>query len=271
MKVAIAGFGYVGRAFYEFFKSHYEVVVYDNSREICAKFEFVADVPSVLGDADLVVVCVPTPCNTDGSADISQVTEVLGELKSNQLVLIKSTIPPRSTDEFSRKFAHLRLVFSPEYIGESDFYLPPPYDFSKEVVKSSFFIFGGAAKDTREMVEIFARIAGPVKEYIQTTALNAELCKYMENAFFACKIIFCNEFAHICEAFGADYNAVRELWLKDPRITKTHTSIYDNGESYFGGKCLPKDLSGIIASAKKAGYEAKFLQTIKELNRKESK
>lgn len=269
MRVAIAGFGYVGKAFYEFFKSHYEVVVYDTSQTVCAEFKFVSNNPKVLNEANLVVICVSTPSKSDGSANLDFVEKVLSGLNENKLVLIKSTISPNSTNEFSLKFPSLRLVFSPEYLGESDFYLPHPYDFSKEVIKEPFYIFGGKAQDTSEMVDIFLPIAGAVKEYIQTSALNAELCKYMENAFFASKLSFCNEFYNICKAFKADYNEVRELWLKDPRITKTHTAIYNKDKPYiFGGKCLPKDLAGIIASAKKAGYEAKFLQTIKELNEK---
>lgn len=271
MKICIAGYGYVGKAFYEFFKSykHYQVFVYDNSKEIQDKYDFIKIDYDILDNVDLAVICVPTPSKDDGSVDISFVENVLANIKKQTLVLIKSTIPPNTTNILSKTYPHLRIVFSPEYIGESTYDLPYPYDFNKEVIKTPYFIFGGDIKDTTEMVDIFSKIAGPVKEYIQTTSLNAEICKYMENSFFATKIIFCNEFNKICETFGADYNSVRELWLKDPRITKTHTAIYNKDDSLcFGGKCLPKDLSGIIKHSAKNGYEPKFLEAVLNSNKR---
>ena len=271
MKICIAGYGYVGKAFYEFFKSykHYQVFVYDNSKEIQEKYDFIKRDYDILNNVDLAVICVPTPSKNDGSVDISFVENVLAKIKKQTLVLIKSTIPPNTTNILSKTYPHLRIVFSPEYIGESTYDLPYPYDFNKEVIKTPYFIFGGNIKDTTEMVDIFSKIAGPVKEYIQTTSLNAEICKYMENSFFATKIIFCNEFNKICETFGANYNSVRELWLKDPRITKTHTAIYNKDDNLcFGGKCLPKDLSGIIKHSAKNGYEPKFLESVLNSNKR---
>lgn len=270
-KICIAGFGYVGKAFYEFFKSykHYEVFVYDNSEAVQEEYNFVKRDCSILNDADLVVICVPTPSKYDGSVDISHVRNVLSNINKEKLVLIKSTIPPNTTNELSKIYPRLRLVFSPEYIGESTYDLPYPYDYSKKVIKTPYFIFGGNIHDTSEMVDIFSKIAGPVKEYIQTTSLNAEICKYMENSFFATKIIFCNEFYKICEIFGADYNSVRELWLKDPRITKTHTIIYNKYKDIcFGGKCLPKDLTGIITHSAKYGYKPEFLESVQYSNKR---
>lgn len=270
-KICIAGYGYVGKAFYEFFKSynHYKVFVYDNSKIVQEEYDFVKGDSSILNNVDLVVICVPTPNKNDGSVDIVHVKNVLNNINKEMLVLIKSTIPPNTTNYLSKIYPHLRIVFSPEYIGESTYDLPYPYDFSKEVVKTPYFIFGGSLYDTTEMVDIFSKIAGPVKEYIQTTSLNAEICKYMENSFFATKIIFCNEFYKICEVFGADYNSVRELWLKDPRITKMHTIIYNKYEdACFRGKCLPKDLSGIIKHSAKNGYEPKFLESVQYSNKR---
>lgn len=268
-KICIAGYGYVGKAFYEFFKSykHYEVFAYDISKDIQKDYDFVSGETDILNNVDLVVICAPTPSKKDGSVNISCVEDILNHIEKKTLVLIKSTIPPTTTSMFQQRYPHLRIVFSPEYIGESNYYFPHPYDFNSEVIKSSYFIFGGDYDDTSEIVDIFQKIAGPVKEYIQTNSLDAEICKYMENTFFATKIIFCNEFYNICKQFGANYNNVRELWLKDPRITKTHTAIYNKTENEcFGGKCLPKDLAGIIFHSKQAGYNPQLLEQVKVLN-----
>ena len=271
-RIGIVGYGYVGKSFYEFFsyKNCYELCAYDNdyekihkAREEKIHIKHMDTLNVDIKDIDLIVLCVNTPSKEDGSANINNVESVLATIQEEKLVLIKSIIPPKSTENLSKKYPHLRLVFSPEYIGESAYFLPVPYDFSAEVIKTPYFIFGGNNENTKEVVEYFSLIAGPVKRYIQTDSLSAEICKYMENAYFATKIIFCNEFAAICEHFKADYAKVRELWIEDNRIESFHTLIYNQDKPYcFGGKCLPKDLSAIIMSAKQNGYEPKFLQNV---------
>ncbi|EMQ6246231.1 polysaccharide deacetylase family protein [Campylobacter upsaliensis] len=266
-KIGIIGYGYVGRAFYDFFKSHFEVYAYDCDESLRAKFDFLETSMDFVDLMHLVVICVPTNALESGEVDMSAIHKALSEIKQEKLILIKSSIPPLSIQQLSVTYPHLKLVFSPEFIGESSYFLPPPYDFDKKVIKTPYFIFGGKDDDCSAVIKFFKEVAGPVKEYIKTTSLNAEVCKYMENAFFATKITFCNEFAAICKAFGADYDEVRELWLKDPRITKTHTLIFnEESEQCFGGKCLPKDLSGIIMQSFNQGYEAKFLQAVKKAN-----
>lgn len=271
-KIGIFGFGYVGRAFYNFFKNHFKVFAYDILESVQKKYNLEKST-DFINDMDLILICVPTNKikslpNKTGSVDLSNIESCLKLIKNKKLILIKSTIPPLTTKNLSKKYPHLRICFSPEYIGESSYYLPAPYDFDKEVVKTPYFIFGGDSKDCNKLIQYFKVIAGPTKEYIQTTSLNAEICKYMENAFFATKIVFCNEFEKICESFGGDYNVVRELWLKDSRITKTHTLIMNEEDSKcFSGKCLPKDLSGIITHSKYNGYKARFLESVEYANK----
>lgn len=88
-KICIVGYGYVGKAFYEFFKSynHYEVFAYDNSKEIQEKYPFVKKDSNILNSVDLVVVCVPTPSKDDGSADISFIEDILSRIKIKFLCL----------------------------------------------------------------------------------------------------------------------------------------------------------------------------------------
>lgn len=267
--ICIAGYGYVGRAFYHFFSlyNHFNVFAYDINPSLASINPLVSTDDELLNTADLVVICVSTPPSEDGSVNTSYVEDVLSRIRKETTVLIKSTIPPGTTDSYCRKFPKLKVAFSPEYIGESSYYLPTPYDFDKDVIKTPFFIFGGEKQICNEIVGYYTQIAGPCKEYVFTTALNAELCKYMENTYFATKIVFCNEYRRICESFGADYNEVRELWLKDPRVLRTHTMIYNTEEPYcFGGKCLPKDLSGIIEQSSKVGYSAPFLKSVQQCN-----
>ncbi len=98
-----------------------------------------------------------------------------------------------------------------------------------------------------------------------TTPEAAELCKYMENAFLAMKVTFCNEFYEIATRLGVDYDELRELWLLDPRIGKSHTFVFPDKRGY-GGRCLPKDMRAIEAVARDAGYDATLLREVTASN-----
>ena len=99
----------------------------------------------------------------------------------------------------------------------------------------------------------------------QTDSSTAELTKYMENCFLALKVTFCNEFYDIAERFGIDYNELRELWLLDPRIGRSHTFVLPDDRG-FGGKCLPKDVSAMVQSACSTGYAPHLLMAVLETN-----
>lgn len=87
----------------------------------------------------------------------------------------------------------------------------------------------------------------------------------MENCFLALKVTFCNEFYDIAERFGIDYNELRELWLLDPRIGRSHTFVLPDDRG-FGGKCLPKDVSAMVQSACAASYAPQLLMAVLETN-----
>lgn len=254
-KVAIVGYGYVGKAMAAFFKDHYEVRIYDPA--------LTYSVPkSQVNECDLAVVCVPTNMDKDGSCDTSIVREVINWIETPH-ILLKSTVPPGTTSEIVATTGK-RVVFSPEYCGESSYW--SPYAFHTDVKETPFFIFGGAKEDTSAMVDFFLPVTGPVKIYRQTSARAAELAKYMENCFYATKIIFCYEMAMIAENEGIDFNEVRELWLLDPRINPMHTAVFKSNQRPFGGKCLPKDLSALIEFSLDGGYDPCFLKAVQDAN-----
>lgn len=244
MKVAIIGHGYVGRGMQRLFERAHEVVVYDKHR-------FGDDDWSVVCGADLAVVCVPTPMGPGGAADVSAVREVAQRLDAD-LILIKSTVPPGTTDWLNEAHGHGRFHFSPEYMGEPRNFVPywdQPHP--SEPHMHGWVTVGGPRAG--EVLDFFLPVMASSTRYAACTALEAELAKYMENAYFAAKVVFCSEFARIAEAHGADHRRVRELWLLDPRVEADHTVVFP-GEPGYGGKCLPKDLAAIVAASVGRGY-----------------
>ncbi len=59
-----------------------------------------------------------------------------------------------------------------------------------------------------------------------------EFAKYMENAFLATKVVFCNEMYDLAGKLGVNYNVVREIWTSDPRIGTSHTFVYPGNREY---------------------------------------
>ncbi|MCY9670648.1 hypothetical protein M5X11_38150 [Paenibacillus alginolyticus] len=99
----------------------------------------------------------------------------------------------------------------------------------------------------------------------RTDARTAEMAKYMENCFLALKVSFCNEFYDIAGAHGIDYNELREVWLEDPRIGRSHTFVYEDSRGY-GGKCLPKDVHALISMADEKEVNADLMKSVQRKN-----
>lgn len=248
--VAIVGCGYVGQAMARLFERAHDVTLYDPERGHNDR--------DAVSRCDLAVVCVPTPESTDGSADTSIVKSVVSWIES-PLILIKSTVPPGTTDALATQ--HQKAVhFSPEFIGESRQFVPFwKYPNPKDPAMHDFIIVGGPLASA--VLDFFLPIMSSDTHFIACSRVEAELTKYMCNAFLATKVTFCNEFAKISEAFGVDYKKLRELWLLDSRIGPDHTLIF-YGQRGFDGKCLPKDVNAIIHAATAQGYDPGVLRAV---------
>lgn len=254
-KIGIIGYGYVGRAMRRLFETHFEIFLYDIETH---------PVKQNVEGMDLIVICVPTPCSADGSCDTSIVSEVVSWVDA-PLILIKSTVPPGTTDELSKKY-NKQLHFSPEYIGEPSNFVPPwKYPDPVTAAWHSFVIVGGPRAS--EVLDYFATVMATSAHYVSCSNKEAELAKYMENAYFALKVAFCNEFFDIADRFGVDYKKLRELWLLDSRIDPDHTLVFRDKRG-FGGKCLPKDLSAIVKLAEENNFDPILLRSILLSNEK---
>ena len=257
-QIAIIGSeGYVGLSQKKLwgYNSQYEIVEYDEPLGLGIKEKVNA--------TQLAVVCVPTLSLEDGGCDVSIVEEVIGWIET-PVILIKSTVPPGTTDSLKAKYKK-RVVFSPEFIGENKYW--SPFKFHSNALETPFFILGGEGKDTNYVYGLLVPILGPNKTYGFTDAKTAEMTKYMCNSWGAMKVTWANEVKNICNALGIDYGKVRELWALDPRVEKMHTAVFKN-EPGFGGKCFPKDNLALIKFAEKAGYSPDLIKEIMRSNKK---
>ena len=254
MKIGIIGQGYVGTALKEGFQDFYQVETYD-------KYDLGKSTHSKISDivelSDVIFVCVPTPMRQDGSCYTGIVEEVIREINENangQIVVIKSTVPPGTTDRINEEYTHTTTIFNPEFLTEANFI----QDFKNQ----SRIILGGDRKGTNKVRQIYSRIF-PNATIVKTGAKHAEMVKYFTNCFLATKVSFANEMYNICQQLDLDYDKVVEYATYDERLGKSHWAVPGPDEDFgFGGHCLPKDLSAIVSEFDTYG----LLEAVEQVN-----
>lgn len=246
--VGIIGCGHVGGAMKELFPN---AVVYDKLLKIGSVDE--------INKCDVGFVCVPTPMGVDGRCDVSCVDEVLSWLNT-KVIVIRSTVPIGYTKAKSQ-LLNKRIVFQPEYYGET--YNHPLADLRNR----NWIVLGGRKEDTVVVSKEYKEVYTADIRIIKTDSDTAEMAKYMENAYLATKVIFCNEMYDIAQAYGIDYDELREIWLMDPRINRSHTFVFEDSRGY-GGSCFPKDMKALKKIANDMGIDCELITAAIEKNSK---
>jgi nucleotide sugar dehydrogenase len=254
-KIGVIGQGYVGSAIKVGFKPYYEVSTYD-------KFDLSKSTHSTLNDvvnnSEVIFVCVPTPMSPDGTCHTGIVEEVVKEIAESahdkQIVVIKSTVPPGTTDRLHRKYRNISVIFNPEFLTEANFI----EDFKNQ----NRIILGGTRNGTNIVRQLYSRVF-PHATIVKTGAQHAEMVKYFTNCFLATKVSFANEMKYICDSIDLDYDKVVEYATYDERLGKSHWAVPGpDGDLGFGGHCLPKDLSAIINQFETLG----LLEAVEQVN-----
>jgi len=240
-KIGIIGQGFVGNAIYQKFKNFYEVLTYDLDESKCNSTK-----DWVFAECTNIFVCLPTPMNIkDGSCNVDIIDKLLDDLdlladnhETSRTIIVKSTIPPGTTQKWNERFRSLNVIFNPEFLTERN----AVEDFNNQ----DRIILGGPRPYTSEVKRIFSKVF-PKARIIKTNSNYAEMIKYTTNAFLATKVSFANEIFKICEQVGADYDKVIEYATLDDRLGTSHWNVPGHdGDFGFGGHCFPKDLSALL-------------------------
>jgi nucleotide sugar dehydrogenase len=248
VKAAIIGMGVVGRAQERLFGPH-AAVTYDVADG--------APYPGhLIAGCDFAVITVGTPAREDGSADLGSLYAAMGQLPPIP-VLLRSTVPPGTTDRLGYDFPQHLIAHAPEFLYEGG---TGPWSQSADV---PWMLLGGV----REVRGFFRPLLERVYPGViwECSATVAEVAKYTANLYWATRVTFVNEMAAVAKAAGADWDDVRDAWLQDQRVHFAHTAMTGFPPG-FGGRCWPKDLSALIAAAADAGYKAEFLEAVQDAN-----
>ena len=258
MNIGIIGQGFVGNAIYQKFKNYYNVVTYDLKSNLCnSTFEKVAKQLTIF-------VCLPTPMNEDGSCNIGLVEETILKISQSpspnlfRTIVIKSTVPPGTTEKLNAQYDNLHITFNPEFLTEAN----AVEDFNNQ----NRIILGGDRDVTAELRRIYVKIF-PTARIIKTNSTHAEMVKYLTNSFLATKVSFANEMYEISQALGVDYDKVIEYATQDDRLGKSHWSVPGpDGDFGYGGHCFPKDVQALISVAENLGIFPEMLISTNEKN-----
>jgi len=225
---------------------------------------FTSALASVVNEAEVIFLALPTPPGADGAADLKYVlgvAEELGKLlKDYKVIVNKSTVPVGTADK-------VRAAIAKNYKGEFDVVSNP--EFLREGVAVEDFmkpdrvVIGTTSERAKKLMsELYAPYVRQGNPIIFMDERSSELTKYAANSFLAMKISFMNEIAHLCEKMGADVDMMRRGIGSDERIGKR---FLFSGIGY-GGSCFPKDVQALIKSADEFNYDFKILKAVEQVN-----
>jgi UDP-N-acetyl-D-glucosamine dehydrogenase len=221
------------------------------------------DDPTSLSQADVVVICVPTPL-TDGSPELEHVESagrcIAQHLRPGQLVILESTTYPGTTEDLLRGILEsgglkagvdFHLGFSPERIDPGN----PTFQLAN-VPK----IIGGFDPQSADLMELF--YGSFVDTVVRvSSAKAAEMAKLLENTYRHVNIALVNEMAILCHDLGID------IWeVVDAAATKPFGFQPFYPGPGWGGHCIPVDPAYLSWRVRQMGSTARFVELAREFN-----
>ena len=220
--------------------------------------------PNLLQDADVVVICVPTPLNKTRDPDMTYIVsavDMVAKIKHpGMLVVLESTTYPGTTMELlvphlaTHSFIigkNLFVAFSPERIDPGNQHF---------TIRNTPKIVGGVSENCTRLAATFYR-AVVEKVITVSSPTSAEMVKLLENTFRAVNIGLVNEFSIICDKLGVD------VWeIIDAASSKPFgfTPFYPGPG--LGGHCIPIDPLYLSWKLKALNYTARFIELARDVN-----
>jgi UDPglucose 6-dehydrogenase len=191
---------------------------------------------------EFVFVCVGTPQDDSGAADLSTLdkvaTQLTGVLPAGAIMIIKSTVPVGTCQKITRALnrSDILVASNPEFLREgtaiSDFMEP-----------DRIVVGANSPEVAKKVMSLYDAIEAPK---LETSLESSELIKYAANAYLAMRLSFTNDIANLAEATKANVDQVLFGMGLDKRIGN---SFLKPGPGW-GGSCFPKDTNALVSIAK---------------------
>ena len=261
--VGVIGLGFVGCSIYKSLElKGCQVMGYDkDSFKSPNKF-------NELLNCDILFLCLPTIYDDKlkqyDKSCINETCVILQENKYSGIVIIKSTVEPKTTEELCKKFKTLRFIHNPEFLTAATAF----YDFHNQ----THIVIGRSINSTDRDISYIKTFYD--KYYSRTeisvcTSNESECMKSFVNCFYSVKIQFFNELYLLCQKIGADYETIKKLMLRNGWINHMHTQVPGtDGKLSYGGYCFPKDTNALLEFMKTMDSPHEVLEaTISERNK----
>lgn len=243
-----------------------------NIRE--GRLTFTTQLEEAVTTCPLLMLCLPTPPDEDGSADLSWVLACARDIATivkekgitdRRFVINKSTVPVGTASKVAEliksihPLAQIDVVSNPEFLREG-------YAV-EDFMRPERVIVGTASEEAADVLcdlyEPFVRTGKSIHVMDQRSA---EIAKYAANSFLATKISFMNDLTAFCENVGADIEQVRIAIGSDSRIGQRFLFAGIG----FGGSCFPKDVRAILHTATEMGTELPVIAAAEKANHAQS-
>lgn len=257
IKIGIVGYGFVGKAIARGFEN-------DKVEQVIIDPLLDTNIESLDGqDIEATFVCVPTPMGECGKINASIVKNTIEYLMENVsgLIILKSTVVPEIIKEINSMDGAHRFVYNPEFLTEKnavdDFLNPFMHVFGCNNEECSYAI--------RRLYDNFSNCNETIMRFV--TPEEASFIKYGINSFLATKVSWFNQFYHMVQNEGCDYDKIVSVMGLDSRVSPGHTQVPGpNGQFGYNGSCFPKDTMAFYQSAKSKNINMSILGEAIEYN-----
>jgi len=223
-------------------------------------------------NTDLSIICVGTPTQATGEADLRHVLEVSDQIGSamagkepGHVVVVRSTVMPGTTRNLvlprlqhacgRAAGEHFTVAHNPEFLREGSAI--------RDFERPARTVIGSIDERTAERVSgLYADVEAPV---ISTSLETSEMAKFVDNVWHALKVCFGNEVGTLCKASGVDSHAVMDIFCKDTKLNIS--PAYLRPGFAFGGSCLPKDTRAVAHKARALSLDLPVISSILASNR----
>jgi len=214
---------------------------------------------SVVGEVDILMICVPTPLDKNKQPDTSYVEGVvelsLPYLHPGQLVVLESTTYPGTTEEVIlpriescglKVGQDIHLAFSPERVDPGN----PRYK-----TKNTPKVVGGVSPACTKIAKALYEQVIDGGVFAASSPRVAEMTKLLENVFRIVNISLVNELALLCEKMGID------IWeVIEAAKTKPFGFMPFYPGPGLGGHCIPLDPFYLSWKAKEYDFATRFIE-----------
>jgi UDPglucose 6-dehydrogenase len=249
------------------YEPHLEELVKNNIKE--GRLEFTDSIEQAVQHGLIIFVCVNTPQDHDGSADLQYVLKVasgIGQsIEKYRIIVIKSTVPVGTCEKVRdaiRAELEKRGVDVPFDIASNPEFLKEGVAVD-DCMKPERVIVGVENSRVEEILsELYSPFVRTGAPFLVMDLRSSEMTKYAANSMLATRISFMNQMASVCERVGADVMKVMRGMGSDSRIGP---KFLFPGVG-FGGSCFPKDVRALIKTSEDAGFRFSILSEVMEAN-----